>query len=702
VVTKDYIFSQKASVSGQLQLNVPPGWQVIGKGVTVSGETLQTLPFYEEFFPATVNPANSYIARLFDFTDFTKVFTLAPLFTVSSGTQGLVEFPSEQINVASGSQAVINFSGDAGVLAGKFTFFPSYRVQNAYPEVQVETTTLGVSQNQFQPDPVNGGSYQLLAFPGTWSYWRFGWIFDLGDTNFTADYIINNFLNLTNATISGLGDTATNNFLFNTALLKVFFTAPDASGLTYPWLDAATQDPTQWLYEHAHGEGLNQNAVLTGEARLVLRVTDTNTPFLISPSAIVNGSRVTFSPFTVTPHAGETIVVGSPANIILSVTSPHPGDTSANCQFAVSGSAGGTQITNISVNGQSTPFVAAPITNDPNHVTFTSNVESGTGSIVVTATDAQGHQVSDTIPIVCLSQPPVIQCPGPIVAECGVNPGNSITVKVAVSDPDLDPVSVRWSVDGVLVATHALPSGATSDSMTTTYTLGAHAVGVVANDGRGGTATCGTTVTIQDTTPPTLSTTVCQAVLWPPDHDLINVGFNAEVKDTCDCAAVSAGKNCSQHNDDDKDSKANCKKPSDGKDDDKKCDSKESDDAAKGNCNIPVSVQVFSDEDDQEDTGTGNFSPDAKNIAPGTLRLRSERKGNGNGRVYLIVTRATDQSGNTAIDCATVVVPHDQSPASIAAIKAKAASAAATVHSTGQPPVGYFVVGDGPIIGPKQ
>jgi hypothetical protein len=54
---------------------------------------------------------------------------------------------------------------------------------------------------------------------------------------------------------------------------------------------------------------------------------------------------------------------------------------------------------------------------------------------------------------------------------------------------------------------------------------------------------------------------------------------------------------------------------------------------------------------------SGNFSPDAKNIAPGTLRLRSERSGSGDGRVYLIVITATDASNNVSHVCLTVVVP---------------------------------------------
>src|SRR5262245_34535661 len=78
-----------------------------------------------------------------------------------------------------------------------------------------------------------------------------------------------------------------------------------------------------------------------------------------------------------------------------------------------------------------------------------------------------------------------------------------------------------------------------------------------------------------------------------------------------------------------------------------------------GPCPAPsMAVQVFGDEDDQTPTGAKqNFSPDAKNIAVGTLRLRAERVGNLDGRVYLIVVSATDQAGGTGFATATVVVP---------------------------------------------
>ena len=67
--------------------------------------------------------------------------------------------------------------------------------------------------------------------------------------------------------------------------------------------------------------------------------------------------------------------------------------------------------------------------------------------------------------------------------------------------------------------------------------------------------------------------------------------------------------------------------------------------------------------------------------------------------MYLIVTTATDMTGNTAHCCSTVVVTHDQSKASIASVNAQAAAARADRESNGgAPPPGFVKVGDGPVI----
>ncbi|HZM90290.1 MAG TPA: hypothetical protein VFF31_27475, partial [Blastocatellia bacterium] len=125
--------------------------------------------------------------------------------------------------------------------------------------------------------------------------------------------------------------------------------------------------------------------------------------------------------------------------------------------------------------------------------------------------------------------------------------------------------------------------------------------------------------------------------------------------------------------------------------------------SAADNCpGVTTSVAVFGDENDEEATGDGNHSPDAKDIAAGTLRLRAERKGNGDGRVYLIIVTATDASGNVSRCCRTVTVAQSQSKASVASVAAQAAAARLFCEQNGTAPPGYFVIGDGPIIGPIQ
>lgn len=102
-----------------------------------------------------------------------------------------------------------------------------------------------------------------------------------------------------------------------------------------------------------------------------------------------------------------------------------------------------------------------------------------------------------------------------------------------------------------------------------------------------------------------------------------------------------------------------------------------------------IYVQVYSNEDDDE-TGNGNFSPDAR-LVPPQLLLRAERSQSGRGRVYLIVVTAVNASGNFARASSTVVVPHDQSAAALAEVSQLAAQVS---HET-LPPPGYFLVGDG-------
>ncbi|HSO74928.1 MAG TPA: hypothetical protein VLU47_08820, partial [Blastocatellia bacterium] len=152
------------------------------------------------------------------------------------------------------------------------------------------------------------------------------------------------------------------------------------------------------------------------------------------------------------------------------------------------------------------------------------------------------------------------------------------------------------------------------------------------------------------------------------------------------------------HNDDDDDNGGHNDDDDDGGHND------DDDDGGPGcqNAGLTTSVVVYSDEPDLDIPGSGRFSPDAKNTALGTLRLRSERSGNGNGRVYLIIVSATDSTGKTGFCVKTVTVPHSQSNSSKNSVAAQATAARNFFLANGTPPPGYVQVGIGPIVGPKQ
>ncbi len=177
-----------------------------------------------------------------------------------------------------------------------------------------------------------------------------------------------------------------------------------------------------------------------------------------------------------------------------------------------------------------------------------------------------------------------------------------------------------------------------------------------ANDGFFDSNVVTVTLNVIDTQPPSIAASVTVPVLWPPNHDLVNVGF-----------AFSATEN--------------------------------------GCGAVATQLGVFSDEPDVPSGGDdGNFSPDAKNVAAGTLRLRAERAetDHQNGRVYLVRVTATDSTGNTSTKCVPVVVPKSNSADSVSNVKARGQSAASQCTTSGLPPAGYFAVGTGPVIGPKQ
>jgi predicted outer membrane repeat protein len=202
---------------------------------------------------------------------------------------------------------------------------------------------------------------------------------------------------------------------------------------------------------------------------------------------------------------------------------------------------------------------------------------------------------------------------------------------------------------GAAVAADTCTGVVVTNDAPTTFLPGQTVVTWTATDGCGNAATCMQLVDVLDATEPFLECSVEETMLWPPNHGMIDVGLLVNVNDDCDSG-------------------------------------------------LPPTITVYANEDDEEATGDGTHSPDALD----SLRLRAERKGDGNGRVYLIVVSAEDTAGNVGTSACAVVVPHDRSKNSIQAIMNDAAAALQFFQDNGVPPADYVLVGDGAVVGPNQ
>jgi hypothetical protein len=190
---------------------------------------------------------------------------------------------------------------------------------------------------------------------------------------------------------------------------------------------------------------------------------------------------------------------------------------------------------------------------------------------------------------------PVIgNVPGPIQAEQTSLAGTPVIVPLPTAADNCD--------DNVIITSNA-PA---------VFPLGTTTVTFTATDDAGNSSTATTTVTIVDTTQPTIdSVSASPSTLWPPNHKLKPVLVSVNVSDICDahldCVIISVSSN----------------EPING-------------------------------------LGDGNTAPDWVITGNLTVNLRAERSGTGDGRVYTITVRCTDESGNSSTRAVQVTVAHDQ------------------------------------------
>jgi hypothetical protein len=76
----------------------------------------------------------------------------------------------------------------------------------------------------------------------------------------------------------------------------------------------------------------------------------------------------------------------------------------------------------------------------------------------------------------------------------------------------------------------------------------------------------------------------------------------------------------------------------------------------------PITIRITSIHQDEpvSPIGDGNRCPDADGVGSPIAKLRAERSGGGDGRVYRIDFTADDGSGGTCAGTVTVCVPHDR------------------------------------------
>src|SRR5262249_40544278 len=137
------------------------------------------------------------------------------------------------------------------------------------------------------------------------------------------------------------------------------------------------------------------------------------------------------------------------------------------------------------------------------------------------------------------------------------------------------------------------------------FGLGTHTVRLIATDDHGVTNSAIASLTVGDQTPPAITGAgVDKETLWPPDHQMVDVTVSYLASDNCGIATVGLSVSSNESND--------------------------------------------------------NGESDWEIIDEHHVRLRAERNGNGDGRIYSITITAVDSHGNISTQIVTVNVPHDR------------------------------------------
>ncbi|MBI5057529.1 MAG: hypothetical protein HZB61_13025 [Nitrospirae bacterium] len=195
-----------------------------------------------------------------------------------------------------------------------------------------------------------------------------------------------------------------------------------------------------------------------------------------------------------------------------------------------------------------------------------------------------------------------------------------VVLTADVSDLDNDPLHYEWT-DGttVLCSGDIQPVGGTAmlpDCVVSNLSLGIHTISLQVSDVYNLPETKSVTVQIIDSTAPTIKPVANKYILWPPNHQMVNIAIAANASDNSGCP-------------------------------------------------VTLNANVKSNEPEYG-LGSGDMGPDwtqpVIDQATGmiSLQLRAERSGRGKGRIYTVTITATDCSGNISTAKVKIRVPHDK------------------------------------------
>ncbi len=217
----------------------------------------------------------------------------------------------------------------------------------------------------------------------------------------------------------------------------------------------------------------------------------------------------------------------------------------------------------------------------------------GLTSVTWTAADHSGNpQTAIQNVTVKDTTPPSISCPAPKTIECTGNRSASFT-PVAATASDVCSASVNIS-----------------NPLTASFPLGATTLNYSVTDAVGLKSTCTSSVTVVDTTKPTITNlSASPSSLRPPNHKMAAVTVSATATDACSSSA-------------------------------------------------PVcQITGISSNEPVNGLEDGDTAPDWQITGPLTASLRAERSGTGTGRIYTVQVTCTDQQGLSTVKSTTVTVP---------------------------------------------